>query len=123
MRQSILEKQFTEMIKGLPPMVIEYRFCERRWRFDFAYIDHKIAVEIEGGVWSRGRHQRPKGFIADCEKYNRAAMDGWKVLRYTAETMGQAVEDLKELLKNEDTKQLIKERLKQMPEDKVISIG
>jgi len=54
---------------------------ERKWRFDFAWPKHRIALEVEGGVYSRGRHLTPKGFIADCEKYNAAARMGWRVFR------------------------------------------
>jgi very-short-patch-repair endonuclease len=67
----------------LLPLVKEYRFCERRWRFDMANIEHKIAIEIEGGAYTHGRHTRGAGFIKDMEKYNYAAILGWKVLRYT----------------------------------------
>lgn len=66
----------------------EHKFCtNRRWRFDFAWVDKKIAVEIEGGVWSGGRHTRGMGFIADCEKYNEALFLGWRVFRLTNESM------------------------------------
>jgi hypothetical protein len=44
-----------------------------------------VAIEIEGGVWTGGRHTRGSGFVADCEKYNAAAMAGWTVFRLTAE--------------------------------------
>jgi len=100
--RSHLEDQFLLLIRAdkLPAPEREYKFdSKRRWRFDFAWPDKKIAVEIEGGVWLRsgGRHSRGKGFIGDCEKYNQAIMLGWKVLRYTAEIM--QIEDLKILLK------------------------
>lgn len=55
---------------------------ERKWAFDFAFVEQKVAIEIEGGVWKRGRHTRPTGFIKDCEKYNAAAEMGWTVFRY-----------------------------------------
>ena len=42
-----------------------------------------MALEIEGGVWTRGRHTRAKGYIGDMEKYNAAALMGWHVLRVT----------------------------------------
>ena len=63
--------------------ITEHKFCERRWRFDYACLIRKIAIEVEGGVWSGGRHTRGAGFIADMTKYNRATSLGWRVLRYT----------------------------------------
>ena len=53
------------------------------WRFDMAWPRLMLAVEVEGGIWARGRHVRGKGFEADCEKYNEAALAGWRVLRVT----------------------------------------
>lgn len=64
-------------------LVAEHRFCERRWRFDLAHLETKIAVEVEGGIWVQGRHIRPAGFINDIQKYNRATQLGWRVLRFT----------------------------------------
>lgn len=69
---------------GLPMPVEEFRFHpKRKWRFDLAWADRKIAFEIEGGTWSHGRHTRGKGFRLDCEKYNEAVILGWRVLRVT----------------------------------------
>jgi len=60
----------------------EYRFHpSRRWRFDYAWPSRMIALEIEGGVWTGGRHTRGAGFLGDMEKYNAATLMGWKVLR------------------------------------------
>ncbi|CAJ0784694.1 hypothetical protein [Ralstonia chuxiongensis] len=68
----------------LPVPVREYRFDpERRWRFDFAWPDQMLAVEIEGGTHSGSRHTRGAGFAADCEKYNAAVLAGWRLLRFT----------------------------------------
>lgn len=64
--------------------VKEFRFCpERRWRFDFAIPKYKIAIEIDGGVWNYGRHNRATGYLADMEKFNAAATLGWLVLKFT----------------------------------------
>ncbi len=64
--------------------IAEVRFHPvRRWRFDFADKQKKIAIEIEGGVWIQGRHNHPQGFIKDMEKYNEASKLGWRLLRYT----------------------------------------
>lgn len=68
--------------------VTEYKFHpERRWKFDVCWPDAKVAVELEGGVYSKGRHTRPTGYIADCEKYNAAAEMGFTVLRYTRDDL------------------------------------
>lgn len=69
---------------GLPAPVREHRFHPvRRWRFDYAWIEHKVALEVEGGVWTGGRHTRGAGFTNDLEKYSEAAIMGWCVLRVT----------------------------------------
>lgn len=68
--------------------VKEFRFHPiRKWRFDYALPDHRLAIEVEGGVWSGGRHIRPRGFLGDMEKYNAASALGWRVLRVTPDTL------------------------------------
>jgi len=86
--QSSLERTFgtywITLCQGFPEPVCEYRFTPpRKFKFDLAWPELKIAVELEGGVYSGGRHTRGKGFEGDCEKYNLAAEQGWLVLRYT----------------------------------------
>lgn len=62
----------------------EYRFHpERRWRFDVAWPERMLAIEVDGGVWTGGRHTTGQGFTNDCEKLNHAALLGWRVLRFT----------------------------------------
>lgn len=71
--------------------VREYKFHPvRRWRFDYAIPACKVAVEVEGGVWTGGRHVSPKGFLGDMKKYNTAAVMGWKVLRCTPKELNTA---------------------------------
>jgi very-short-patch-repair endonuclease len=68
--------------------VKEFKFHPvRKWRFDYAIPEHKIALEVEGGVWSGGRHTSPKGFLGDIEKYNTATLMGWRVFRTTPEDL------------------------------------
>lgn len=54
---------------------------ERKWRFDYAFPDYMIALEVEGGTFSRGRHTRGAGYEKDIEKYNEATIMGWRVIR------------------------------------------
>lgn len=69
---------------GLDKPFAEFRFHPKRlWRFDLAWPAHKLAVEIEGGAFSRGRHVRGAGFVKDLEKYNEATALGWRILRFT----------------------------------------
>ena len=69
---------------GLPKGIAEYRFHPvRRWRFDLAYPAWQVAFEVDGGVWTRGRHTRGAGYLKDCEKLNEAAILGWLVVRVT----------------------------------------
>lgn len=87
----------------------EYRFTKEtnpltgkpaRWRFDFAFPERGLAVEVEGGIYTRGRHTRPKGFLSDLYKYNAALMLGWRVYRCTPDMVesGQALMDIERLL-------------------------
>lgn len=67
--------------------VREYRFHpSRKFRFDLAIPDLKIAIEFEGLVFGKGeksRHTQSAGYAKDCKKYNLAVLCGWRVLRYT----------------------------------------
>lgn len=70
--------------RSAPEPVTELRFHPvRRWRFDFAWPDVRVAVEVDGGVYTYGRHNRPGGFAQDCEKINAAQSLGWVVFRVT----------------------------------------
>ena len=86
---------------GLPEPVREYKFHpHRRWRFDFAWPDLKLAVEVEGGLWQWGRHNRPAGYEEDLEKYNEATLLGWRLLRFSTDMVvyGLAVETIKRFM-------------------------
>lgn len=64
--------------------VREYRFHPtRRWRFDYAIPSCRVAIEIDGGIWTYGRHNRASGYLKDLEKFNTAAEMGWLVLKFT----------------------------------------
>lgn len=81
---SKLEEEFNIQMKALcrHKYEREYTFAKpRRYRFDFAIVDLKVGVEVEGGTWSKSRHTTGSGFQKDCEKYNLAAINGWVVIR------------------------------------------
>ena len=97
-----LERQC--VLVGLPAPTVELRFAPpRRWRFDLAWEGHRLACEIEGGVYLAGgsRHSRGRGFENDCEKYAEALCRGWRVLRVTTDmvTDGRAVGYLERIWK------------------------
>lgn len=78
--------QLTALLRhhGLPDPVAEHRFHPtRRWRFDYCWPTHRVALEVDGGIYTGGRHTRGAGTEGDHEKFNEAAVLGWRVLRVT----------------------------------------
>lgn len=85
----------------MPPFVQNYIFmANRKFELDFAWVDYRIGVEINGGVWSKGAHGRPLAILRDMEKSNLLVLSGWKVLRYTPAEVstGFALAGVKKLL-------------------------
>jgi len=83
----------------------EVKFCPtRKWRTDFMFSceGRRVAVEIEGGVRSNGRHTRAEGFIKDMAKYNTYITMGISLLRFTTEDIEKrpvtCVETIKQAL-------------------------
>ncbi len=80
----------------------EHRFHpKRRWRFDFAFPGQMLAVEVEGGLYTNGRHTRGAGYEADLEKYGEAMRMGWSVYRCSPGMVkaGKAIDTILALLK------------------------
>lgn len=67
---------------------------ERKYRIDFAYLEERLAVEIQGQIWHKGGHTSGRGLTRDAEKYNALACIGWKLLIITPEMIdsGEALE-------------------------------
>lgn len=79
----------------------EFQFNpERKWRADFYILGTKVLIEVEGGIWSNGRHTRAQGYLGDMEKYNSAQELGYSVYRYSTEQVksGKAIEDIRRLV-------------------------
>lgn len=80
----------------------EFRFHPtRKWRFDFAFPEIKLAVECEGGL-AGGRHCMVGGYLGDIDKYNEAEILRWHVLRFAWPHIrtGQAIESVKRFLQS-----------------------
>lgn len=100
---SRLERRFSLLWRSLngPALESEFRFHPtRKWKADFAHLPSRTLIEIEGGIWIRGRHTTPRGFAADAEKYLEAALGGWRVVRLVdaqlkVSTLGRVIELLK----------------------------
>lgn len=79
-------KQFELMWRAMrgPELIAEYKFHPtRKWRVDYWH-NSGVAIEVEGSVWTRGRHTRGSGFLADMEKYNALAERGVLLFRVPA---------------------------------------
>lgn len=84
----------------IPEYVEELVFDDvRKFRFDWAITSLKIAIEYEGIFSNKSRHTTISGYTEDCEKYNLAIANGWRVLRYTAINYTNLQKDLNCLIK------------------------
>ena len=100
---SALENELDFMIKAenLPVPQREFRFCrDRKFRFDFAWPILRIAVEVQGGLWIIGRHNRPSAMDSEYEKLNLATLYGWRMFLFTPRMIrsGEAIDLLKQIL-------------------------
>ncbi len=87
-RTARVEMSLLDQLKllRLPLPEAEVRVCPaRKFRFDLAWPDRKLACEIDGAVWVQGRHSRGGGIQRDCEKFCLAAIHGWRVMRVTTD--------------------------------------
>ena len=82
---SLHDKVLSQLV-GLPDPATELLFHpKRKWRFDYAWEEQKLALEVHGGIHSGGRHTRGRGFVEDRAKMNEATLLGWTVLEVTPE--------------------------------------
>lgn len=73
----------------------------RKWRADFHIIGHKLLIEVEGGIWTQGRHTRGKGYSEDMIKHNAIQKLGYCLLRFSTEQVksGLAVRKIEEMVR------------------------
>lgn len=87
---------------SVPTPCRQHRFHPtRKWCFDVSFPERMLAVEVDGGTWSGGRHTRGAGYEKDCEKLNEALCLGWRVIRVTGAHIksGKAIEWIERALK------------------------
>jgi hypothetical protein len=85
----------------LPKPEREYRIVpDRRFRWDFVWPKHKLAAEIQGGVFVKGAHSTGTGITRDCTKANLAALAGFRCFFFTTGMVrdGSAIDALKRAL-------------------------
>lgn len=56
-------------------------------RFDFAWPEFRVAVEMQGAIWSGGAHGRGSGIIKDYKKLNDAQVKGWRVIQISVDML------------------------------------
>jgi len=109
---SKLEDELENVLKlvKIKGFVREYRFHpKRKWRLDFAWVDRKIGVEVEGGIWlPKSGHNTGVGITRDIDKGNALVLLGWRVLRVTEKMIktGQAIDLIETVLYTSSTYRL-----------------
>lgn len=91
-KRSTLEVRFLDIWKTVAPTaalpVQEFRFHPtRQWRFDFCWPEAMVAVELDGGIFMNGAHNRGPQFAKDAEKHNAAVRLGWRLLKFNTESL------------------------------------
>lgn len=87
-KANLFAEAWQQFSGGMSAPVAEYgfdKFAGRRHRFDWAFIDERIGIEVDGGQWMTlgGRHARD----SDREKMNLAAEMGWLVFRFSTDML------------------------------------
>ena len=71
---SELEREFATLWVELYPTIDlhhEHQFIPpRRFRFDFAHLPTRTAIELQGGIWVKSGHNTGTGLLRDYEKLN-----------------------------------------------------
>ncbi len=93
--RGILERRFLDLFRQIggdvDSLEREYRFAQpRRWRADFYHKATRTLIEIEGGIYGRGKHNHADGYTKDAQKYNMATALGFRLFRFTSKLLTPA---------------------------------
>lgn len=73
--------QLSFLASQIPGVIAEHQFAPpRRWRFDYAWPGPRVALEVQGGIWTAGRHVRGAALLKEWEKLNEAAAMGFRII-------------------------------------------
>jgi hypothetical protein len=88
------EEKFRNLWLEIAPSLIlarQFKFSEnRKFRFDFAHLETKTAIEINGGIWIKSDHSCGHGLIRNYEKINLAITEGWSVFQLAPEMIKES---------------------------------
>jgi hypothetical protein len=84
--QDIIDCQLAE---GCKPQHVFHP--QRKWAFDFSWPRYKIALEVNGGTYMRGRHSRGAGQRKDYEKWSEASLLGWLLILVDSKDVSKKV--------------------------------
>lgn len=106
MSKSALEAELALQIRALelPEPIREYQAIKgRKFRFDFAWVDARLLVEVNGGTYTKGAHSTGQGIARDYEKIRLGQDCGWKVYPFDGKAIksGEAVEIIRKALEVE----------------------
>lgn len=98
---------------------VEHRFDSvNRYRFDYAHLKMRIAVEIEGGIYTGTGHAKTGTYLKDMQKYNLAQLKGWIVLRYSYGQENLIANDVKKAVEKRNKEKIAKVNIPQVNMDK-----
>lgn len=91
---------------------VEHRFDSvNRYRFDYAHLKMRIAIEIEGGIYTGTGHAKTGTYLKDMRKYNLAQLKGWIILRYATGQEHLIADDIKRAIEKREKEKIEKEKL------------
>jgi very-short-patch-repair endonuclease len=72
----------------------------RKWRYDFLIKDRAVVIEVNGAIWTQGRHSRGAGLESDYLKINAIVKAGYRPLQYSTQQVvdGTAINEILEVL-------------------------